>query len=179
MSVSALVTAEQLARPPYTDLACELVDGRVVEVSPASWRHGLIAGRIMRALGRWADVHGGEVVSADTGFVLHRDPDTLRAPDVAFVCAGRELRSGPFVEGSPDIAVEVLSPDARAGATARRVRDYLDAGASHVWLVDLENRTVTVHTPPNQAHVLAEGDTLRGGGVLPGFELPIAGLFVR
>lgn len=180
MSVSAdLVTAEQLARPPYTERSCELVDGRVVDVNPASWRHGSVAGRIHAALLAWTGANGGRVVSADTGFLVRRHPDTVRAPDVAFLRPGRPLPADGFVDGAPDVAVEVLSPDARAGATARKVRDYLEGGAAEVWVVDLENRTLAVYTPPNRAVVLAEGDTLHGGEVLPGFELGIAGLFAE
>lgn len=171
------VTATQLAQPPYTERPCELVDGAVVDVSAASWRHGVVAGRIMRALVLWSEAHGGEVVSAETGFVLRRDPDTVRAPDVAFVRAGRDVQAGPFVEGAPDVAVEVLSSDARAGATASKVRDYLGAGAAQVWVADPETHTLTVHTPPNLAVTLATGDVLSGGEALPGFALPVARLF--
>jgi Uma2 family endonuclease len=176
-SSADLLTVEQLARDPYSERSCELVDGVVVDVSPASWRHGVVAGRIMRALIQWADAHGGEVVSAETGFVLRRGPDTVRAPDVAFVRAGREVRADPFVEGAPDVVVEVLSGDARVGAIARKVRDYLDAGAAQVWVADPDNRTLTVHTPPNRALVLNENETLTGGTDLAGFELAVGILF--
>jgi len=180
MSVSAdLVTAEQFTRPPFTERSCELVAGRVVDVSPARGGHGRIAGRILRALGRWADARGGEVVSSDTGFVVRRDPDTVRAPDAAFLRPGRALPDDAFVEGAPDVAVEVLSPDARAGATARKVREYLEGGAAEVWVVDPENHTITVHTPPNRALVLNEGDTLHGGQALSGFELSVRGVFAE
>ncbi len=172
-----LITAEQVARYPYSERSCELVDGRVVDMSPASWQHGRIAGRVMRVLVPWTNEHGGDVVSAETGFLLRRDPDTVRAPDVAYLCAGREVRASPFVDGAPDVAIEVLSPDARTGETARRVRDYLDAGATRVWMIDPDNRTLTVHSPPNLAVVLGETDVLRDDEALPGFELAIASLF--
>ena len=135
------------------------------------------AGRIMRALVLWSEAHGGEVVSAETGFVLRRGPDTVRAPDVAFVRSGRDVQAGPFVEGAPDVAVEVLSSDARAGATASKVRDYLGAGAAQVWVADPESHTLTVHTPPNLAVTLSTGDVLSGGEALPGFALAVARLF--
>jgi Uma2 family endonuclease len=132
-----LVTAEQLAASPYADRSCELVDGRVVDVSPASWRHGWVAGRVHSALLLWAQAnHTGVVVAAETGFVLRRNPDTVRAPDIAFVRAGRTVQANPFAEGAPDVAVEVLSPGARAGATARKGRDYLEAGAAQVWIAE-------------------------------------------
>lgn len=178
MSISPdLITAEQLARPPYSEHSCQLVDGQVENVTPASWRHGAVAGRIHGELYVWAKAHGGQVVGAETGFVVRRNPDTVRAPDVAFLRAGRPVHAAPFVEGAPDLAVEVLSPDARAGATARMVRDYLLGGAAEVWVVDPENGTVTVHTPPNRAVVLGAGDALRGGELLPGFALGLDELF--
>ncbi len=174
---SDLITAEQLLRPPYSERACELLAGQVEDVTPASWRHGAVAGRIHGELYVWAKAHGGHVVGAETGFVVRRNPDTVRAPDVAFVRAGRAVHASTFVEGAPDLAVEVLSPDARAGATARMVRDYLVGGAAEAWVVDPENGTVTVHTPPNRAVVLGPGDVLRGGELLPGFALGLDELF--
>lgn len=76
------VTAEQLAQRP--DERCELVAGQVIDVAPHSVCHGLVAGQVQAIL--HARAHGyGQVTSSRTGFLLARNPDTVRAPDVGFV----------------------------------------------------------------------------------------------
>jgi len=60
---------------------------------------------------------------------------------------------------------------------AEKVREYLDRGVRLVWVIDPEDRTVTVHAPNEEARVLAETDTLTGGDVLPEFQVLVADLF--
>jgi Uma2 family endonuclease len=120
----------------------------------------------------------GTILAAETGFLLSRDPDTVRAPDVAFVRAERE--PGPirgYFPGAPDLAVEVLSPEDRPGPVAEKVAEWLAAGALEVWVVDPRERTVTVHEPHRESRVVDESERLRGGEVLPGFELEVREIF--
>jgi len=106
------------------------------------------------------------------------NPDTVRAPDAAFVRSGRpEASYRGFYPGAPDLAIEVLSPDDRPGYVREKVAEWLEAGARAVWVVDPRIRTVTVHQPRRKPKRLGEDDTLRGGAVLPGFELPVAAIF--
>jgi Uma2 family endonuclease len=180
MSTSAdpLVTIEQLGRPPYSERRCELVDGRIVDVSPAHRRHGRIASRIDRALVLWAAPRdAGEVFGAETGFILRRGPDTVRAPDVAFLRKGRDGPDDAFIDGAPDVAVEVLSPGASRREVMDKVGAYLAAGAARVWTVDADDRTLTVHSLDGQSVTLGEGDVLDGGEVLPGFRLELRTVF--
>jgi hypothetical protein len=111
----------------------------------------------------------GHVVS-EVGFVLRRNPDTVRGPDVAFVRAGREPGGDDaqrFFAGAPDVAAEVVSPGDTAWEVAEKVEEYLAAGTSLVWVVDPKNSLVVVHTPDHVARVLRAGDTLDGGDVVP------------
>ena len=115
-----------------------------------------------------------------TGFVLARNPDTVRGPDAAYVSAERfasTVRRGPFFEGAPDLAVEVLSPGNTRREIAAKVRDYLAAGAGAVWVVDPSRGTVMVHSPDRGSETLTGGDVLDGGTILPGFRLRINKLF--
>lgn len=108
------MTAEQLSRQQPPHKRSELVNGRMVVREPAGHRHGRIANRLAYLLTRYVDDRDlGVVFAAETGFVLARDPDTVRAPDVAFVAADRtpEPESSGFAELAPDLVVEVLSPD--------------------------------------------------------------------
>jgi Uma2 family endonuclease len=170
-------TAEQLLEA--TDLPpCELVRGELRIISPASPRHGRLVMRISGLiLNHVVERQLGEVYAADTGFWLERKPDTVRAPDIAFVSASRfsEPERGYF-EGAPDLAVEMLSPDDRAGEVLEKVQDYLAAGTRSVWIIDPRSRTVTVYRQGGGAAVLRETDTLTDE-VVPGFEIPVRLIF--
>ena len=144
---------------------------------PAGGRHGQLAMRLGRELANFVvEQDLGTVVAAETGFLLAHDPDTVRAPDVAFLRAGREVADG-FIDGAPDLAVEVLSPGDRPGYVREKVVEWLETGAEAVWVVDPRARTVTVHEQARGLRVLEETDTLDGGGVLPGFTLDLRELF--
>lgn len=176
-----LMTAEDLWSLPDDGNRYEVVRGQLVCLPMSSYQSSTIAARIVIALGGFAHPAGlGVVAGADGAFILRRDPDTTRIPDVSFVRAGRlppvEERDR-FPELAPDLAVEVLSPSDRASETNDKVLDYLDAGVHIVWVVDPPRRTVAVYTPDSVAHILREHDTLDGGDALPGFRLPIADLF--
>ena len=173
---TAIRTAEQLLESSHMGRT-ELVRGELAVMLPAGGRHGQLAMRIGHVLAEFVDRHElGEVLAAETGFVLARDPDTVRAPDVAFVRRGREIGDG-FIEGAPDLAVEVLSPSDRPGYVREKVAEWLEAGAGAVWVVDPIEQTAQVHTPNCEPTALASADTLTGGELLPGFELPLAQVF--
>ena len=143
---------------------------------PPGGRHGQLANLIAHRLTAFAAEAEAGTVLAETGFVLSRDPDTVRAPDVAFLRAGREIGDG-FVEGAPDLAVEVLSPGDRAGYVREKVAEWLEAGARLVWVIGPGARTVAVHAGAAPERVLRDTDTLGGGAVLPGFALDLRELF--
>jgi Uma2 family endonuclease len=175
----AITTAEQLLRAG--DIGrCELVRGELRRMIPPGFLHGRITMRLTRPIVNYVEAHGlGTVVAAETGFLLGRNPDTVRAPDIAFVRAARG--PGPqhgYFPGAPDLAVEVLSPDDRPGYVREKVAEWLEAGACQVWVVDPRVRTVTVHAPPKKPRVLRETDTLDGGDVLLGFALAVREIFV-
>jgi Uma2 family endonuclease len=178
-TVQQITTAEQLFQAP--DLGrCELVRGELIMMSPAGSRHGVITLRVGRLLLDFVESRGlGAAFGAETGFLITSNPDTVRAPDVAFVRAdrvGAEMPQG-FFPGPPDLAVEVLSPGDRASEVTAKVENWLDAGCRAVWVVDPKTRTVTVYQGNREAVILKPTDTLAGGDVLPGFEIPVAKIF--
>jgi Uma2 family endonuclease len=122
----------------------------------------------------------GEVIRNDSGFLLQRDPDTVRAPDMAFVRADRVPPPGAdvqFVDFAPDLVVEVVSPSDRAAAVNERALDWVDAGVRLAWIVDPSSRSVVVHRPDGTVSLLRGDAELDGEDVLPGFRLPLAELF--
>ncbi|HEX8391641.1 MAG TPA: Uma2 family endonuclease [Longimicrobium sp.] len=174
------ITADELLAMPNDGIRRELVNGEIREMSPAGERHGDAAQNINRSLD--AHVHLRQLgrVRFEVGHVLESDPDTVRAPDVAFVRADRLSAPGAspgFFRGAPDLAVEVVSPYDRYGEVRTKVREYIAAGTRMVLVVDPENRTVTVHRSGLDVVELAEADVIDGDDVVPGWRLPVRDIF--
>ncbi len=178
-TTALLTTAEQLLDAPGLG-PCELVRGELIMMSPAGFEHCRIAANLTAALVPFVRRGGlGVVLGTEGGFVIGHDPDTVRAPDVAFVSAARvpEKTVLGFFRGAPDLAVEVVSPNDRASDVLLKVLDWLRAGCRMVWVVDPQTRTVSVHRGPKEVSVLDTSDSLNGNDVLPGFTLPVADVF--
>ena len=148
---------------------------------PAGGDHGEVTAELARIIGNHVHDHSlGRVYGAETGFLLARNPDTVRAPDCAFVRARHApVSSRGFVPQAPDLAVEVLSPDDRPGYVREKVAEWLESGTEIVWVVDPRQRTVAIHGGGSSGRTLRESDVLPGGELLPGFEIPVADLFPR
>ena len=175
------ITAEELFRMPDDGYRYELVAGRLRKVTPAGSLHGAIGLRLAVAIGAHVDEHRlGVVFSADTGFKLARDPDTVRAPDVAFVSRARIPAAGiptGYWIGPPDLAVEVLSPTDVRSEIADKIQEYLQGGVIQVWFVEPAARRATIHRPNAEPETLGEHETIVGGDLLPGFQYPLSRLF--
>jgi Uma2 family endonuclease len=175
------MTADELLQTPGLG-RCELVRGELISLALEGFEHGRIAGRVGASLGAYVERHRlGVVMGGGTGFEIARDPDTVRAPDVAFIRAERvsaEPMMG-FYPGAPDLAVEVLSPNDRADEVLAKVQDWLAAGCRAVWVIDPATRTVSVYRGRDQIVPLGISDELSGDDILPGFKVPIAEIFAR
>jgi Uma2 family endonuclease len=174
------MTAEELSRLPKNGQLYELVAGELRPMSPAGFNHGAIEVRFAIALGSYVLAHKlGEVVAGDTGFVLSRNPDTVRAPDVGFVRADRIPSPRPvkFWEGAPDLAVEVVSPSDTVYEVDETVHAWLDAGTLEVVVINSEQRTVRIVRPGEESKTLHPGDVLQDLRSVPGFQCPVADLF--
>lgn len=176
-----LLTAEELLRLPDTGRRLELVEGELYEMPPAGGEHGDIAAVVLIVLGEYVRRHQlGRIFAAETGFVIARDPDTVRAPDASFVSYARLPRGDVplgYVEMAPDLAVEVMSPNDSAREVQEKADSWLAAGTSEVWVVSPRQRTVTVYHVGEPETVIDEYGTLRGGSLLPGFGVPVSELF--
>ncbi len=174
----AIKTADQLLRA--SDIGrCELVRGELRMMNAAGSEHGRIVGKLTCMLGNHVMANGlGTFFGAETGFILSRDPDTVRAPDFAFLRSARPASpKRGYYPGAPDLAVEVLSPDDRAGYVREKIAEWLEAGTGAVWIVDPRQRTVAIHELNRSAVGASESEVIHGGALLPGFELPIDELF--
>ena len=177
-----LLTAEDLMAIPDDGWKYELAHGRLVRMAPASWVPGVVGTRVSHQIDSFLDEHPiGFTSAADTGFLLRRDPDVVRAPDIGFVRAERVSATDlppRFFPGPPDLAIEVLSPTDRMPDVLHKIADYLDAGTRLVWFLDPQRRTAMVFRADGSITVLGANDQIDGEDVLPGFRLRLAALWL-
>ncbi len=181
-AIDKFMTADELLRLPRGEFRYELLDGVLRTMSPASFGHGVFSNMIGHYLTVFVLQHRlGLVLGAETGYILRRDPDTVRAPDASFVSTATLTRVGRpargYFPGGPDLAVEVLSSDDRPSYVDQKTRDWFSAGTQAVWNIDPRKRTITVHRTPEDFTVLTEDDMLTGAPVLPGFQCPVKDIF--
>jgi Uma2 family endonuclease len=154
-------------------------------MAPAGTQHGKYASKWDRLLGIFVESNNlGETTAAETGFILHTDPDgkdTVRAPDVGFISKDRIPEAGlpeGYFHGAPNLAIEVVSPNDSADEIQQKVNEYLQYGTKAVWVFYPKSKTIAVHTPKG-TQTLHPGDTLDGGDLLPGFKLVVSDLFSK
>ncbi|HEV2146851.1 MAG TPA: Uma2 family endonuclease [Longimicrobiaceae bacterium] len=180
-AASVAVTADELLRMPDDGLRRELVRGELREMTPAGYRHGSVAMRIGSHLHVHVEANDlGVAFAAETGFRLESAPDTVRAPDAAFVRKERvDATDDPegFWPGAPDLAVEVVSPGDSFGEVEEKVFDWLAAGCRMVVVVNPRKRTATVYRSRSDIVVLTEDDELDGRDVVSGWRLPVREIF--
>ena len=149
-------------------------------MTPAGSEHGDLTNELAFQLTRHVKAHQlGRIYAAETGFILARNPDTVRGPDVAFVRSDRasKTQTTGFFDGAPDLAVEILSLNDRAPAVLAKVHDWLGAKCRAVWVVDPSSQTISVYEPDRAARILGADDNLTGGDIVPGFDLKVSEVF--
>ena len=180
MSTKTLLTGEELWKIVADGSRYELSRGELVPMTPVGIRHAGVVSNLNRLLGNYVKEKSLGLVGPEGGFYLARNPDTLRAPDVAFISKGRLAKEGipeKFANFPPDLAVEVLSPEDTASEILKKVEEYLAAGVPLVWIADPATQTVTVYSSLQDVKVLTADQALDGGEVLPGFRAKIAEIF--
>jgi Uma2 family endonuclease len=175
-----ILTALEFWKLPQNGTRRELVCGEVVETMPPGGRHGAIAASMATLLRIWTQQNAGGYVGVEAGYLLTHDPDTVRGPDVSFVRADRIPASGipeAFWNLSPDLAVEVVSPNETAEDVRAKVLDFLSAGTPLVWTIYPRTEEVIVHTPDGLARTYGPNDTIEFPDLLSQFTCHVAELF--
>jgi Uma2 family endonuclease len=175
----SLMTAEELLQLDLPGKSTELIRGRLVVREPAGRRHGAVTFELSLRIGNWVNAHDlGRVYSAETGFQIESAPDTVRAPDIAFVRKELvpEVEPLGYAPGAPDLAVETVRGD-HPGYTLAKVAQWLEAGVRLIWLIDCVRHTARVYRADGTETLLGENGVLGGEDVLPGFQFPLGDLW--
>jgi Uma2 family endonuclease len=178
---SKLMTADELLRLPDDGMRHELVRGELRTMPPAGSDHGEHTSIFDGSLGPFVRANKlGRVVAGDPGFRLTTNPDTVRAPDVAFLrrdkVPGGRLPPGYF-PGAPDLAVEVISPNDVYSEVEKKAKEWLQYGAQVVFVVNPRRKVVAVHRPGQPVAILGMEDTLTAEDVVPGWSMAVRDLF--
>jgi Uma2 family endonuclease len=180
-TATRLMTAEQLQLMPDDGYRYELIRGEQKKMSPAGSYHGILTASVTGSLIVHVRVNNlGKVLTGDPGFLISSDPDTVRAPDAAFISRERLEETGEtdgYWPGAPDLVVEVISPNDRYTEVEEKVAEWLEAGARMVVVVNPRRRSVRVHRSLSDVIDLTEGDVIDGANVVPGWTLPISEIF--
>ena len=172
MMTPSLMTADEILTLDLPGKSTELVRGRLVVHEPPSTLHGIAAAKLLYRVAHHVFQNDlGVVASQDTGFHIFSEPDTVRAPDVAFISKERmvEVPLRGYAKIAPDLVVEIVSPGDRRGEVLAKVGDWLNAGSVLVWVIDPVKRAAQVYRADGDVGLVAEDGVLEGEDVLPGW----------
>jgi Uma2 family endonuclease len=159
----------------------ELVRGELRTMTPPGAEHGRVAANVGILLGVHArQTRSGVTFAAETGFVVARNPDTVRAPDAAFIAKERVEavgRTPKYWPEAPSLAVEVISPDDSFHEVQDKALEWLAAGAITVLVLDPARQIATVYRGKGDIHVHTAEEIVDLGDAVPGFSVAVAELF--
>lgn len=175
--VPEIMTADQLLVLHTPGKSTELVRGHLIVREPPGMYHGRIAAKLNYILGAFVYPNAlGDLFGQDTGFRIESNPDTVRAPDVAFIRQGRvsEMPLRGYGALAPDLVVEIVSPgDGRAELLAK-IGQWLDAGVRLAWVIDPERFQAQVYRGDGSVGIVDRDGALDGDDVLPGFHCALS-----
>ncbi len=166
-------------QPGNADKKYELINGELVEMSPANLFHSWLAPEIASFIRSYARVQDLGYVFVEGGFSPPDDHTTLLAPDVAYVQKERTPLPLPqtFAGFMPDLAVEIMSPSNTIPELRRKAAIYLNNSTRAVWIVNPTERQVEVCRRTEdgaiEVEVIGIDGSLSGEDILPGFELAL------
>ncbi len=174
-----LITGEELAQMSHVATG-ELVKGVYVKKMPTGYLHGIIEGVIAGFLFIFVRNNPtGQVLTGEVGIYTSREPDTVRAADIAYISFTRlqKVKSRSFLDVAPELVVEVLSPNDMWHDVHTKLAEYFAAGVQLIWVVDPQLEQIHVYTSLDDVMRLTSSDELTGGNVLPGFQVALSDIF--
>jgi Uma2 family endonuclease len=182
VEAQALLTAAWLADTPDGMFQRELDEGELILMAPAGGEHGFLEMRLAGLL--FAEVENrrlGVLFSSAMGFLLQRNPDTVRCPDIAFVRKQRlplpYAKEGGYVEGAPDLAVEIQSPSQSPADLEKKIHQYFAAGTNTVWWIHPRRRQARIHEVSGAVKTIDPEGFLEASEVLPGVRIALRAIF--
>ena len=170
-------------KPGNQDKHYELIDGELIEMSPANHLHSTLTLRLGYFLQAYILETDAGTAGVEGGFYPQDDRMTLLAPDLAFI--GKARQPDPdtetYIGFMPDLAVEIMSPSNTLTELREKAAIYLSNGTRLVWIVIPAQKRVEVCRLDDEEQLKIESvgkdEKLRGEDVLPGFELELRQLF--
>jgi Uma2 family endonuclease len=165
---------------PLDGSKLELVRGEVVSTPAPELQHGETKVHVGSAIKLFLRANKIGRVAMSSGFIVGRKPDTVRGPDISYYSKER-LPLGQEVvkwhDQPADLCVEVISPSNTKKELRAKIKEYFFAGVRAVWVVDPEDRSVTILNAPDEGRTFYDDAALDGGTVLPGFACKVSDLF--
>ncbi|WP_449417606.1 Uma2 family endonuclease [Phormidium nigroviride] len=161
----------------------EIVNGELIDMGNSGAKHGYVCSTLMILLGGYVRLHKlGAMFDSSTAFKMKSG--NKRSPDISFMAKERlqgldDLPDG-FLEGAPDLAVEILSPSNTVEEIDQKLVEYFDNGSRLVWVIHPRQKYVLVYRNAQEPdRLLKSNDSLAGEEIVPDFTLPIADLFQK
>ncbi len=176
-----LLTVDDLMRLSSEGVRGELIRGVLYETMPTGRQHGKVLAKLTTRLTTFVErLSGGSIEVGDVGIWLERNPDTVRAPDVAFFSTEKtpppEL-AARYAEVVPDLLAEIVSPNDTARELREKAEVWLGFGVGLVWVINPDTRTVDVHRRGLPITTLTDQDVFDGLDILPGFTCAVSDIF--
>ncbi len=155
----------------------EIIDGELIQMTPACYGHGMVGFRIAMEFNNHCKSRPNLKFCADNiGFLVKRNPDTLLSPDAALFRA-RPMEKTTWLEFAPEIAVEVLSPSNSVAEMTFKRHRYFESGTEQFWLVDPEAHQLEIHHRDGRI-VRADGAAIvEGEGIAEGLRIELTEIF--
>ncbi len=178
-TLAAPLTLEEFAQLSDV-MRHEISEGELMTMAPPKSLHSRIAKAIFNMIQAALRESSWGETFMEAGYLLSREPLTVRQPDVSVLRKERIQSTPPddYFEGAPELAVEIVSPSHSAQDLEIKIEQYLHSGAKQIWVLYPKTKRVHVFTPGSQLAILDETQTLEGGDLLPGFSVKVADLFL-
>jgi Uma2 family endonuclease len=181
-TTTRLLSAEEFFQlpAPQDGSKRELVRGEVVTMPNPGLEHGEVQGNVYFAIKLFLKSNPLGRVFTESGLITDRKPDTVRGPDVSYYSKERlplDKRVIGYHDQPADLCVEVVSPSNTKRELRAKIKEYFFAGVRMVWVVDPDERSITILRAPDEGRTLYDDTALDGGDVLPGFSCKVSDLF--